>query len=187
MVSPRPANTEASSFFLLFHLHKALMLRNESRKKGLAAASSQWHRQRVKRMKNFRSEAKLFLKFSWQPARPSHPSIWCCAWRNLAGTRALWASSNPSRQAEEPGSHPERGNIQKFTSPTPVGWQVGGLAIYLSFFSREKISSVPQNLATTKNVTESLSFWQTCSFCFGYLVEKHCPIRWLKWKRCVFF
>lgn len=65
----------------------------------LYGCSSSQAQQRVKHFK-FDSEAKLFLKFSWQPASlVIHPFDVC--FKNLAQTHKLWAR-NPNKQSEKP-------------------------------------------------------------------------------------
>lgn len=111
------------------------------RKRALGCSSGRWRRQRVKRLKNFRSEAKLFLKFSWQLAGPTHPSIWCWAWRVLAGTWAPWASSNPGRTLRNPGATRRKWSSRgPPVQPQPAGGQAGGRAIHLyqSLFLQRK-------------------------------------------------
>lgn len=126
-------------------------------KKGFGCGSSQWHRQRVKRLRNFR-EAKLFLKFSWHLARPSHPSIWCCAWRNRAGIvrpasqqqpqQKVWGTQEPPGASQVPSVH--------WSNPSGAGrWPIPTSPS----LSPKKVSSLLQTLATKKYVTESLSLW----------------------------
>lgn len=74
--------------------------------------------QRVKYFK-FYSEAKLFLKFSWQPASLVIRRFDVC-FKNLAQTDKLWAR-NPNKQSEKPRAIPGKLSLYHQCGPSMYG------------------------------------------------------------------
>lgn len=74
--------------------------------------------QRVKYFK-FYSEAKLFLKFSWQPASLVIRRFDVC-FKNLAQTDKLWAR-NPNKQSEKPRAIPGKLSLYHQCGPSIYG------------------------------------------------------------------
>lgn len=89
--------------------------RNESKKACLATAPLA--RQRIKHF-IFYCEAKLFLKFNWQPASLVIRRFDVC-FKNLAQTATLWAR-NPNKQCEKPRCIPGKLNLHRHCGPV---WQ----------------------------------------------------------------
>lgn len=80
--------------------------------------SSSQAEQRVKHFK-FYCEAKLFLKFSWQPASLVIRRFDVC-FKNLAQTGKLWAR-NPNKQSEKPRTIPGKLSLHLRRGPVMRG------------------------------------------------------------------